>query len=97
MIKVTIASQATRNMSGIGKASQKAYNLEFQTAYVHVVGKDGKPAPFPEKVEIILDRNEQGQPLAYAPGEYQLHPASIYVDRNGSLAVSPRLAPLPTR
>ncbi|MFS2101961.1 single-stranded DNA-binding protein [Variovorax sp. Varisp85] len=94
MIKVSIPAVVTRNMTGIGKTSQKPYNLEFQTVYVHTIGKDGKPAPFPEKLEIILDRNEQGQPLVYAVGEYLLHPSSLYVDRTGSLAVAPRLAPL---
>lgn len=96
-IKVSVVSTITRNMSGIGKTSGKAYNLEFQTVYCHLIGKDGKPAPFPEKIELILDRDEKGLPIVYQPGEYLLHPASLYVDRQGSLAVAPRLAPITTR
>lgn len=94
MIKVSIPAVITRNQAGVGKTSGKAYNMDFQTVYIHTIGKDGKPNPFPEKTEIILDKNDQGQPLVYAVGEYQLHPASLYVDRSGNLAVAPRLAPL---
>lgn len=94
MIKVSVPSVVTRNQAGIGKTSNKPYNMDFQTVYAHTIGKDGKPNPFPEKTEIILERNEQGQPLVYAIGEYQLHPGSLYVDRSGNLAVAPRLAPL---
>ena len=97
MIKVSVPSVITRNQSGIGKASGKAYNMDFQTVYVHLLDKDGKPAPFPEKTEIILSKNDQGQPLVYAAGEYQLHPASLYVDRSGNIAVAPRLAPITAR
>lgn len=94
MIKVSVPQVQVRNMAGIGKASGKAYNLDFQTIYLHIVGKDGKPAPFPEKVEIILEKNEQGQSITYAVGEYQLHPSSIYVGRDGNVAVAPRLIAL---
>ena len=97
MIKVSVPGPApvTRNQAGIGKTSGKPYNMDFQTVYLHTVGKDGKTAPFPEKIEIILDKNEQGQPLVYAPGEYLLHPSSVYVGRDGNVAVAPRLAAIP--
>lgn len=91
MIKVSVPAVQIRNMSGIGKTSNKAYNLDFQTVYVHTLDKQGKPAPYPEKVEIILEKNEQGQSISYAAGEYQLHPSSIYVGRDGNLSVAPRL------
>jgi len=94
MLKVSIPQTITRNLSGTGKASGKPYNLDFQTVYIHTLDRNGKPAPFPEKLDIILDRNEQGQPMVYPVGEYQLHPASLYVDQRGSLAVAPRLVPM---
>lgn len=97
MIKVSVPKLPLRNMSGIGKTSGKSYNMDFQTVYVHLFDKDGQPLPYPEKTEIILAKNDQGQPLAYAPGEYQLHPASLYVDRSGNIAVAPRLAPITAR
>lgn len=97
MFKVSLPSVITRNMAGLGKTSGKPYNMDFQMAYIHLFGRDGKALPFPEKFELILDKNDQGQPLVYAPGEYLLHPASLYLDRTGNLAVAPRLAPIAAR
>jgi len=94
MIRVTVPNMPIRNQAGIGKASGKPYSMDFQTAYFHTMGKDGKPLPFPEKAELILDKDDKGVPVAYPPGDYQLAPASLYVDRSGSLAVAPRLIPL---
>ena len=56
--------------------------------------RQGKPNPYPEKVEIILEKDKDGAALFYTPGEYTFAPESIYVDRNGSLAISPRLVAL---
>lgn len=93
MIKVTVAQSTVREMSGVGKTSGKPYHLRFQTAYVHTVDKDGNTPPYPEKIEVILDKDQTPYPV----GEYQLHPSAIYVDRDGRLAVSPRLAPVAAR
>lgn len=94
MIRITVPQLPIRNMSGIAKATGKPYNMDFQTVYAHVMGKDGKPLPYPEKTEIVLDKGADGLPMAYAPGEYQLAPGSLYVGRNGSLEVAPKLVPL---
>lgn len=93
MIKVTVTSAETRNMQGIGKVSNKPYNLFFQAVYFHLIDKAGNPAPFPEKVEIILEKDEVGNPKFFQPGSYLLHPNSLYVDKTGNLAVAPRLVP----
>lgn len=94
MIQVSVTSTEVRNQSGTAKASGKAYSLNFQTAWIHTFDRAGKKNPYPEKVEIILDKNEQGAALFYPVGEYSLAPESIYVDRSGSLAIAPRLIPL---
>jgi len=94
MIKVTVPQGELRHMQGNAKASGKPYSLFFQTVYLHTLGKDGKPHQFPEKAEIIVEKNDHGQGLAYGPGEYQLHPASVYVDRSGDVKVAPKLIPL---
>lgn len=93
MIKVTITSAELRQMQGNSKTSGKPYNLFFQTAYFHTLDKAGNPNAFPEKAEIIVEKDEVGNGKAYAPGAYILHPASIYVGRNGDLGVAPRLVP----
>lgn len=91
MIKVTVASTDLRNMAGVGKTSGKPYNIDFQTVYVHTLNKQGQPNPYPEKVELIVEKGSDGIPAPYALGDYTLHPSSFYVDRGGNLAIAPRL------
>lgn len=95
MLKVTIVSDALRRQAYVSKTTGKPGELFFQTGYVHTFGKDGKPSPFPEKTEFIAERDDAGNPTALKPGEYTLHPSAVYVDRDGRLAASMRLTPLP--
>lgn len=90
MIKVTVAQSTVKELSGVGKTSGKPYAMRIQSGYAHTVDKDGNVPPYPEKIEMILDKDQPSYPV----GEYQLHPSSVYVDRDGRLAISPRLAPL---
>jgi len=91
MIKVTINSTDIRNHSGTSVKTGKPYNMSFQTMWVHLSDRQGNVNPYPEKVETILDRNEQGQPLVYPVGEYGLSDSSVYIDRNGNWALRPVL------
>jgi hypothetical protein len=94
MLKVTVIDPTVRNMKGVGKASGKPYDMNFQTVWIHTVSPNGTPSPFPEKTEIILEKAEDGAALFHAPGEYTLHPSSVYVDSSGKPAVSLRLVSL---
>lgn len=94
MIQVSVTSTEVRNQRGTAKASGKAYDLNFQTVWFHTFDRNGTKNPYPEKSEIILEKNEQGAPLFWPIGEYTLAPSSVYVDRNGSLAIAPRLVAL---
>ena len=91
MIQVSVTSTEVRNQRGTAKASGKAYDLNFQTVWFHTHDRQGNKNPYPEKSEIILEKNEQGQPLFWPIGEYTLAPSSVYVDRSGNLAIAPRL------
>jgi len=91
MIKIVITSSDVRNMAGIGKVSGKPYDLNFQTAHAFTVSPDGVCGQFPDKFEIMLDK---GQP-PYAPGNYTLSPAAVYVSRDGNLDIKPRLTLAP--
>lgn len=91
MIKVTVTDPTVRNMSGNARESGKPYNLSFQHVWLHLFNRVGQPDAFPTKVEIILEKDKDGAALFFAPGEYVLHPSSIYVDAKGKLAVAPRL------
>lgn len=92
MIKVTVTNPAVRNQSGNAKSTGKPYSLNFQEVWLHTWAKDGTINPFPEKVEIILDKDASGAPLYYPVGEYVIDPSSIYV-RNGDAHLGIRLRP----
>lgn len=94
MIQISVKSTEVRNQRGNGKVSGKPYDMNFQTVWAHTSDRNGNPNPFPEKVEIILEKNEQGAPLFFPVGEYTLAPNSVYVDRGGNLSISPRLLAL---
>lgn len=91
MLKITVHSDNLRRQAFVSKTTGKPGELYFQTLYLHTVGEDGKPNPFPEKVEVIAERDAQGNPAAFPRGEHTLHPSSIQIDRNGRIAVVPRL------
>lgn len=93
MLKVTVVSDALRRQPYISKKDGKPAELYFQTVYLHTVDQDGKEGPFPEKLETIAERDEQGHPRAFARGVYTLHPSAVYVDRDGRLAAGLRLTP----
>lgn len=71
----------------------QAMTLRKQTAYAVTVDRNGNVAPYPERIELVLPR-EQAEP--YPVGEYQLHPSSFYVGKFSRLECSPRLAPITT-
>jgi hypothetical protein len=91
MIAVRIASTNVRRMTGNAKVGGKPYDLSFQEGWFFFTDKDGKPEPYPTKVEFILPKDKDGAALFYPEGDYQLHPSSLYVDRTGNVAVAPRL------
>jgi len=92
MIKVTVSSTDLNHIHGTAKGTNKPYSFFKQSVYFHTLDKQGNPNPYPEKGEVSVDKDNVGQGIPYAPGDYVLHPASLYVDRNGNLAVAPRLA-----
>lgn len=61
-----------------------------QVCYVYLLTREGQPQPHPTK--FYLPIWSDGQP--YAPGNYTLAPASVYVDQYGGLALAPKLVPV---
>jgi hypothetical protein len=92
MLNVKILSPRLRVQPYTDKKGQPA-TLSFQEAWVYTVDHEGKPGPFPEKLEFIPPRDEQNQVAAYSPGDYTLHPSAVYIGRDGRLAASLRLTP----
>ena len=97
MIKVSVTSTEVRNQSGNAKVTNKPYSLNFQTVWFHTHDRNGQPNPYPEKAEIILEKDKDGAALFFPVGDYTLAPSSVYVDRQGNLAISPKLVPLKPR
>lgn len=93
MLKVIIHKGEARTISGTSKSTGKQYSFRVQEGYAVTLNKQGEPAPFPEKFEFMLEDEQAPFPA----GEYQLHPSSLYVSRNGKLECSPRLAPVQKR
>lgn len=85
-IIIEIANQEVQNRSGVSKRTGNSYSINEQTAFLHKPGQ-----PYPDKIRITLGDNQP----AYAPGNYDLHADSFFVDRFGSLAVKPVLVPRP--
>jgi hypothetical protein len=73
----------------VSKTTGKPFEFRTQKAYAHTVDSQGNKPPYPEAFELILDDGA----APYSVGEYTLHPSSVYVDRNGRLAIGARLAP----
>ena len=96
MIQVSVTTTEVRNQSGTAKATGKPYSLSFQTVWFHTIDRLGVKHSYPEKAAIMLENNEHGAALFYPVGEYTLAPQSVYVDRSGNLAISPRLVPMKT-
>ena len=92
MIKIVITSPDVVNRAGIGKSSGKAYDFNIQTAHAFTMSDDGVMQEFPDKFEMILDKDQPPFPR----GHYTLSPSSVYVSRDGRLECRPRLVPVAT-
>lgn len=97
MIRIIVQSAETVERSGVSKTSGKPYHMASQIAWFHLTDRNGQPQPYPQRVELMLDKDPQtGAFKPYPVGEYTLDPSSLYVDRLGGLRVSPRLVPART-
>lgn len=67
------------------RTSQQGKPYYTQTAYIHLVNKDGSPKRYPYEVDIFPDRDNKGNPVPYKPGEYQLHDNSFDVEKRGPM------------
>ena len=82
-MRIEIKSDKVQEISGIGKASGKPFTIRKQSGYAYVVDDNGQPQPYPESIDLNLDREQ----LAYAPGMYVVLDASFYVGDFKSLSI----------
>jgi len=75
MLRVLIKSTEVQTHSGIAKATNKPFSMRFQRGYAYLVGPDGRVDEMPDKCDIQLGDKQE----PYAPGDYQISPASFVV------------------
>ena len=81
-ILIEIKSPAITEVSGTSKAG-KPYHMRKQSAWAYTYDQQGKPQPYPERIEFNLS-DEQ---LAFAAGRYTIAPQSFFVGDFNSLAI----------
>lgn len=99
MNKIVITSIALIERSGSKpQVSEKGFALppkewamRIQAGHIYCVDQDGVMDEFPGKFEIVLDKDQ----APYPKGNYTFSPSAVYLDRNGRLAISPRLIAVP--
>jgi hypothetical protein len=74
---IEVKDATVRTMSGVAKRTGRAYSMREQSGWADL----GKP--YPVEVRFLLSDNQE--PMS--PGKYVLDESSVYVDRNGSLAI----------
>jgi hypothetical protein len=78
---IEITSTEIKTRSGTSQRTGNNYSMREQVGYLH------KGEPYPEKIKITLEENQQ----PYVVGKYQLSPTSFYVDKYDAIAVRPVL------
>jgi len=93
MFKVTVTPLPVELIKWTDKNTGEQRSMRKQSAYLHFFFEDGTPSPVPDKFGFVLRDDQQ----PYAPGDYQLHPSALQVDRDGRLSCKPVLTPLAKR
>lgn len=90
MLRIEIKSASTGEQQISPNASKgqifTAFTKISQTAFVHgLVDQNGAPEPYPVRVSLDLGTKERGFRAAYAPGTYEVAPASYFVGKYDDL------------
>ncbi|NJD23900.1 MAG: helix-destabilizing protein [Betaproteobacteria bacterium] len=90
MLKISVETSAFDLKQGTSAKTGKDYRIREQEAWAYTFDRSGKPNKHPIRVRLTLDDDQD----PYQIGEYELDPASLYVDRFGQLALRARLRPV---
>ena len=85
-LKIEITKTAVETISGKSNKTQKEFSFRKQQCWLH-----SPKEVYPSETEIIINDDQTPYPV----GTYVLCDSSIYVDRNGRLAINPVLKPIP--
>lgn len=90
MLKIEVNSEEVEIRSGTSSRTSKPYQIREQTVWVKFYDFNGNEHPYPARVRISLD--DQQQP--YKKGFYTIDPASFFPDRFGQMSIRLRLKPI---
>ena len=91
-LTVEVKSDAVETRQGTSSRNNRPYTIRSQNAYITVYDAQGNKAPYPERISLNLDDNQQ----AYPVGTYLLDTDKcIYVGDFGRLMLGrPKLVPV---
>lgn len=90
MIRIVTSKEPARNIKGVGKTSGRPFDIDFQTAYAHLMDQNGELSEFPERFEFMLSEGQILIPRTH----YTLHPSSLIVKAGNLVVGSVRLVPI---
>ena len=82
MIKIEMTSDIITRQK-----KDRSGNYHKQVGYASIPDRDGNQPKYPEKIEVMLPKTDNGEPDRFQPGDYQLAPSSLRVDRFGGLEI----------
>jgi hypothetical protein len=81
--RIEVISSVKKDISGISKKPpHNEYAFSTQEVYYHSLA-----TPYPVKTELMLETGQKAHPVGF----YELSPESVYVNRDGRLAINPTL------
>lgn len=89
MIKIEVTDKVTEK-SGISSKTQRPYSIREQQAFAHVYEKDGTLARYPKEIKLSL----RDDTPPFAPGDYTIAPASVFIGEFGRMELNPVLVPV---
>lgn len=91
-LTIEVKTDAVETRQGVSSRTNKPYTIRSQAAYITCYDQSGQKAPYPERISLNLDDNQQ----AYPVGHYLLDTDKcIYVGDFGRLMLGrPKLTPV---
>ena len=81
MIRIEIKSLVIAERSGISNNNGKPYTMREQFGWAQLFSDDGTPEPYPTKIKIGLEANQQPYPI----GVYSVALNTFYVGKYDDL------------
>jgi len=84
MIRIQVKDVTVQKREWLDKVTKLPRSMRLQKVLAFMVNADGNIDETPDKIEIILNENQN----AFEAGMYQLTPQCLYLDRNARIQVS---------